>query len=81
MKLEEFLLDKTDFEDITCKEEQNLHVIGPCGECEHWGDHPMGTRGGVEMRGCEKLECVSPGNQRFGSCPSKDFGCIHFEPK
>lgn len=60
---------------------KNLHVIGTCGDCKYWGEHSFGTLNGIEVRGCKKLDIVQPPNQRFGSTPPKDFGCIHFKEK
>lgn len=50
---------------------KNLHVIGTCGECEHYLKEDTSPYGYCDIQ-------ENPQN-RIVIKP--DFGCIHFEPK
>ena len=68
------------------EESLRLHVVGTCGECEHWerNFNPLGWSGPdrLEHRACKELDkLIAPHNQRFGNIPRSDFGCINFKEK
>ena len=62
---------------------KDLRTIGTCKDCKHWNKYTiMWSSDNLEHRSCDKIDkYVSPVNQRYGSVPREDFGCIHWEGK
>lgn len=79
MKLEEWLMKNASDgtrEPPPLTQAKNLHVIGTCGECEHWDPRAVSLEG---WGNCDSYK-VAAHTHETDAKRHADHGCIQFEP-